>query len=94
MEGVPQAWIPDISSEDNSIIDGAISTAANDQQVLATIGRYEVQAKSVRRLINGIELDTKVVDGYMSLLQRRSTTRRVKWMGSSFYRRLISPVIR
>ena len=34
VDDVPQACIPDISSEDSSIIDEAISTAANDQQVL------------------------------------------------------------
>ena len=82
VDGVPMAWIPDISSEDNNIIDEAIAMAANDQQVLATIGSYEV---------NGLELDSKVIDGYMSLLQGRSTTRRVKCMGSSFFRRLFNP---
>ena len=91
MDGVPQNWIPDISNEDSIIIDEAISSAANDQQVLATIGSYEIQTKSLRRLINGLELDNKTVDGYMSLLQGRSSARRVKCMGSSFFRRLFNP---
>ena len=91
VDGVPLNWIPDISNEDNNIIDDAISSAANDQQVLATIGSYEIQTKSLRRLINGLELDNKAVDGYMSLLQGRSASRRVKSMGSSFFRRLFNP---
>ena len=74
LDGVPMAWIPDISSEDNNIIDETIAMAANDLQVLATIGSYEVQARRVRRLIYGFDLDSKVVDGYLSLLQGRSTT--------------------
>jgi sentrin-specific protease 1 len=91
VDGVPTSWIPNISNEDNSIIEEAVKAAANDQQVLATIGSYEIQARSVRRLINGLELDSKVIDGYMSLLQGRSTTRRVKCMGSCFFRRLFNP---
>jgi hypothetical protein len=67
-DGVPKSWIPTISEEDNHSIDVAITTAANDQQVLTTVGAYEIQSRSIRRLINGLELDTKVIDGYMSLL--------------------------
>ena len=62
----------------------AVTTAANDQQVLTTVGAYEIQTRSIRRLIHGLELDTTVIDGYMSLLQGRSTSRRVKCMGSCF----------
>ena len=78
VDGVPQNWIPDISSEDNNIIDEAISSAANDQQVLATIGSYEIQTKSLRRLINGLELDNKAVDGYCLLYTSPSPRDRQK----------------
>jgi len=90
-DGMPMTWIPTISEEDNHSIDVAVTTAANDQQVLTTVGAYEIQTRSIRRLINGLELDTKVIDGYMSLLQGRSTSRRVKCMGSCFFRRLFNP---
>jgi Ulp1 family protease len=84
-EAVPTSWIPTISDEDNQSIEVAVTTAVNDKQVLTTVGAYEIQTRSIRRLIKGLELDTTVIDGYMSLLQGRSTSRRVKCMGSCFF---------
>ena len=87
----PTVWIPDVSEADRTIVEERLAGAANERQILATVDCYEVQQRSLHWLLNGEEIDSTVVDSYLRLVQKRITSRHVKCMGTSFFKRLYNP---
>jgi Ulp1 family protease len=92
VEAIPKDWIPQVDDADIDKINEHIDNADNDQHILATVDHINIRARSLRRLHRGLEVDSHVVDGYLRLLQGRSTNRYIKCMSTNFFNRLYNPI--
>ena len=91
VETVPRQWIPDVSDQDAENTRELLANAENGQQIVTTVNQIDIRAGSLRRLITDHEIDSIIVDSYLSQLGKRSTRRKVKIMGADFMRRLYNP---
>ena len=91
VEGIPDEWIPIIGTAEQNIMKEQIAAVEHPLQVVANVDSYNIQLKSMRHLMQGDSVDSTIIDGYLRLLQSRSTNRLIKCMGSCFLKRLYNP---
>ena len=82
-------WLEYPSVAECLAINTAIDNAVHVNQCLTTVGKHDIRANSLQRLITGQAIDAAIVDGYLHTLQARYTG--VKCMGSSFFTKLYNP---
>ena len=87
--GNTDVWPRDITADDCSSVRIALDRVAHITQRITTVGKHVVSAGSLKRLTQGLSVDSSIVDGYLHMLQERNPG--IKCMGSSFFSKLYNP---